>query len=172
MEPLAGLDRLAARVGEPIVSDAEIALATEVLAEASALVRHYGLPWPDPTTTPAVAVSITVAAAARGYLNPAGFSSERGDTAMFQRIEEYASGCSLSTAEIAALKEYNPRYGIISLGTFNSDRPQPKHRDYWPRGYAPVDGGTDNKPFPLGENPPLDPTQYPWWFYPGPGPWL
>lgn len=170
MEPLAGLDRLAARVGEPIVSDAEIALANEVLAEASALVRHYGLPWPDPTKAPAVAVSITVAAAARGYLNPAGFSSERGDTAMFQRVEEYASGCSLSTAEIAALKEYNPRHGIISVGTFNKDRPMPKHRQYWPRGYAPMNDGGE-KPFPLGENPPVDPSEFPWWMFPMPYPW-
>ena len=170
MEPLATLDRLAARVGEPIVSDAEIALANEVLAEASALVRHYGLPWPDPTTAPAVAVSIAVAAAARGYLNPAGYQSERGDTAMFQRIEEYASGCSLSTAEIAALKEYNPRHGVLSVGVYNNDRPRPKHRDYWPRGYAPFDESGE-KPFPLGENPPYDAMEYPWWLFPGPFPW-
>lgn len=151
MVPLASVERLAARVGEPIVSAEEIALAEEVLAEASALVRHYGRAWPDPETTPAVATSITVAAAARGYLNPAGFQMERSDMATFNRIDEYASGCSLTRAEISALKEYNLSGGITSVGFSNPDRPAPRHsRNAIDLGWIPVNDGIGDKSFPWG----------------------
>jgi len=151
MEPLATRDRLAARVGEPIESAEEIALADEVLAEASALVRHYGRAWPDPETTPAVATAITVAAAARGYLNPAGYQMERSDSATFNRHDEYASGCSLTKAEIAALKVYNLNGGLIAVGFSNPDRPAPRNRaNGYDFGWVQVNDGTGDKNFPFG----------------------
>lgn len=151
MTPLATVERLAARVGEPIESPEEIALANEVLAEASALVRHYGRAWPDPDTAPAVATSITVAAAARGYLNPSGFQMERSDMATFNRLEEYASGCSLTRAEIAALKEYNFSGGIVSVGLSNPDRPAPMSgRRAMDLGWIQVNDGIGDKSFPWG----------------------
>jgi hypothetical protein len=150
MTPLATVERLAARVGEPIESAEEIALAEEVLAEASALVRHYGRPWPDPATTPAVATAITVAAAARGYLNPAGFSMERSDMATFQRQDDHASGCSLTRAEIAALKEYSNSSGIISVGFTNPDRPAPRGKRITDLGWVQVNDGVGDKSFPWG----------------------
>lgn len=145
--PLATVERLAARVGEPITDAGDIALAEEVLAEASALVRHYGRAWPDPSTTPAVATAITVAAAARGYLNPAGMQMERSDMATFNRHDEYASGCSLTRAEIAALKEYNINGGIISVGLTGTERPAPRSRRYVETNWTPVNDGGD-KLFP------------------------
>lgn len=145
--PLATVERLAARVGEPITEAEDIALAEEVLAEASALVRHYGRAWPDPETTPAVATAITVAAAARGYLNPAGMQMERSDAATFNRVEEYASGCSLTRAEISALKEYNINGGIISIGLTNPDRPAPRSNHFVETNWTPVNNGGD-KLFP------------------------
>lgn len=151
MQPLATVDRLSARVGEPIESPEEIALAEEVLAEASALVRHYGRAWPDPEMAPAVATSITVAAAARGYLNPSGFQMERSDMATFNRLEEYASGCSLTRAEIAALKEYNLSGGIVSVGFSNPDRPMPRSgRNFIDLGWTQVNDGIGDKSFPWG----------------------
>jgi stage V sporulation protein SpoVS len=147
MTPLATVERLSARVGEPIATPEEIALAEEVLAEASALVRHYGRAWPDPATTPAVATAITVAAAARGYLNPAGFQMERSDMATFNRVDEYASGCSLTRAEIAALKEYNLSGGITAIGFSNPDRPAPTSRRFVETNWTPVNDGGD-KLFP------------------------
>lgn len=145
--PLATVDRLAARVGEPIASAEEIALAEEVLAEASALVRHYGRAWPDPELAPAVATSITVAAAARGYLNPSGFQMERSDQATFNRHDEYASGCSLTRAEIAALKEYNLNQGIVSVGFSNPDRPAPQSSRTRAIGWVPMNDGDKNFPW-------------------------
>ena len=151
MQPLATLERLAARVGEAIETAEEIALANEVLAEASALVRHYGRAWPDPETTPAVATSITVAAAARGYLNPSNFSMERSDMATFQRLDDSASGCALTRAEIAALKEYNPSGGISSIGFTNPDRPAPRSaRRHTDLGWVQVNDGIGDKSFPWG----------------------
>ena len=151
MVPLATVDRLAARIGEPIESAEEIALAEEVLAEASALVRHYGRAWPDPNTTPAVATAITVAAAARGYLNPAFFSMERSDMATFNRSDENASGCALTRAEIAALKEYNLSSGIVSIGLSNPDRPRPTSgRRSIDLGWVQVNDGIGDKSFPWG----------------------
>lgn len=145
--PLATVERLAARVGEPIASAEEIALAEEVLAEASALVRHYGRAWPDPSTTPAVATAITVAAAARGYLNPAGMQMERSDSATFNRSDESAAGCALTRAEISALKEYNIGGGIISIGLTNADRPAPRSGRFVETNWTRVNDGGD-KLFP------------------------
>jgi hypothetical protein len=147
MQPLATVERLAARVGEAIETPEEIALAEEVLAEASALVRHYGRAWPDPSTTPAVATAITVAAAARGYLNPAFFSMERSDMATFNRSDENAAGCALTRAEIAALKEYNLNGGITSIGFTNPDRPAPRSGRFVETNWTPVNDGGD-KLFP------------------------
>jgi hypothetical protein len=134
-------------VGEPITSAEDIALAEEVLAEASALVRHYGRAWPDPETTPAVATAITVAAAARGFLNPAGMQMERSDSATFNRHDEYAAGCSLTRAEIAALKEYNVNGGIISIGLTATERPAPTSRRFVETNWTRVNDGGD-KLFP------------------------
>jgi hypothetical protein len=147
MVPLATVERLAARVGEAIDSPEEIALAEEVLAEASALVRHYGRAWPDPETTPAVATAITVAAAARGYLNPAGMQMERSDTATFNRHDDYAVGCELTKAEIRALKEYNLSGGVTSIGFVSTERPAPRSARFVETNWTPVNDGGD-KLFP------------------------
>lgn len=147
--PLATIERLAARVAEPIESDEEIALAREVLEAASDEVRHYGRNWLTPEDAPAVAITITVAAAARGYLNPSGLSMERSDAVTFNRLDDYAAGTALTKSEQKILKVYSRRGGITSTSLYNdvalrhrsSDSPQ------W-RGYAPSVDGT--KPFPLG----------------------
>lgn len=149
MEPLATIERLSARVGEEIASDEERALAEGVLREASTWVRHYGRPWPDPTVAPAAAVDITIAAAARGYLNPGGFQMERGDSQTFNRLEDYAKGTELTRSEIEVLKPYRLRSSLVSLALVNPDRPMSRSAEvYRDRGYAPLLGGT--KPFPLG----------------------
>ena len=150
MEHLATPELVSARVGEPIESEEEISLAGAMLMEASAWVRHYGgQPWPTMEVAPAVAVAITAAAAARGYLNPAGFDMERGDMSTFNRVREYAAGTQLTTSEIAMLKPYNRRAGLVGVSLVNTDRPRPAHaRRISERGYAPMADGT--KPFPIG----------------------
>lgn len=151
MTHLATPEQVSARVGEPIESDEELNLAEAMLMEASAWVRHYGgQPWPSIETAPAVAVAITSAAAARGYLNPAGFDMERGDMSTFNRVAEYAAGTQLTKSEITMLKPFNRRGGLVPVSLVNDDRPRPAHGRFRheDRGYAPLAGGT--KPFPLG----------------------
>lgn len=114
MEPLATVERLAARIGEPITSEEDIDLANAVLEEASNWVRAYGQEWPTAATAPAVAVSITVAAAARGYQNPGGFESERAEVVTLGRAADYARGTELTAAEINMLERVSGRRkGIV-----------------------------------------------------------
>lgn len=150
MEALATVDAVAARIGEEITEDQDVKLANSVLAEASEWARFYGDPTWGPSTAPALAVTIVVAAAARGYLNPSGYDMERGDMVTFGRADAYASGAALTTGEIAVLKTLARAAGLRSVGLCNTDIPVPRSRPtaVW-RGYAPVDWG-GNKPFPLG----------------------
>ncbi|WP_024816964.1 MULTISPECIES: hypothetical protein [unclassified Arthrobacter] len=152
MAALATIERVAARVGEGVITEPElIALAEEMLDAASAQVRHYGgQAWPDPATAPAVAVTITVAAAARGYMNPAGLDQERGDAVNFNRGDSFVEGVALTKAEQDMLAPYRPRTGLVSVGMVNTDAIVPRShsaaiRD---RGYVPFDWG--EKPFPRG----------------------
>lgn len=150
MQHLATPEQVSARVGEPIESAEEISLAEAMLMEASAWVRHYsGRTWPTREVAPEVAVAITAAAAARGYMNPAGYDMERGDMSTFNRVTEYAAGTQLTKSEISMLKPFNRGQGVVSIGLVNPDRPSPAHaRRVYDRGYAPMADGT--KPFPLG----------------------
>lgn len=157
MEHLATVEQIAARSTEEIVTAEEIALANAMLAEASAWVRHYGgQAWPTMAEAPEVAVAITAAAASRGYMNPAGFDMERSDMSTFNRVTEYAAGTQLTRSEIAMLKPFNRRAGLVGVGLVNTDRPSPTYSrrnagKYDNRGYAPSDDGT--KPYPLGTYP-------------------
>lgn len=154
MEHLATVEMVQARTTETIETADEIALAEAMLVEASAWVRHHGgMAWPTMAQAPEVAVAITAAAASRGYMNPAGFDSERSDMSTFNRIPEYAAGTALTKSEIAMLKPFNRRGGVVSVGLSNSDRPAPRatrwgSNRYADRGYAPMADGT--KPMPLG----------------------
>ena len=154
MEHLATVEQVAVRSTETIETADELALAEAMLAEASAWVRHHGGSlWPTMAQAPEVAVAITAAAASRGYMNPAGFDSERSDMSTFNRIPEYAAGTQLTRSEIQMLKPFNRKAGLVSVGLANSDRPAPHYGRrnngrYDDRGYAPSSDGT--KPIPLG----------------------
>lgn len=153
MAALATVSQLASRVGEPITEPADVALAESVLVEASENVRFHGRQgWPYADDAPAMAVAITLAAASRGYQNPAGFDMERGDMVTFNRGKNYVAGCELTPGEIAALRTLGGRGGLRSVPLSNptiivsrSDR-----HGCDDRGYAPVNRGFDQKPFPLG----------------------
>lgn len=122
MEPLGTVAKVAARVGETITTPEEIGLANAMLEEASAQVRFYGLPWEDPDAAPAVAVTISVAAAARGYQNPGGLKMERGDAVSIDVDIDYRKGASLTAGEIAMLKTFSARGRISSIPLTNPDR--------------------------------------------------
>lgn len=151
--PLATIEQLAARVAEAIETPEEIALARAMLEAASANVRHYGRNWLTPEAAPAVAVTITVAAAHRGYINPDGLESERADAVSIKRHDEYNVGVALTLEERNILKAYSRRGGIMSAGLHNDIalRTRSSHLDAADRGYAPMLDRT--KPFPLGVDP-------------------
>ena len=152
MGHLATVEHVRARTAESIETAEELALADAMLLEASAWVRHHGgMAWPTMDVAPELAVAITAAAAARGYLNPGGFDMERSDMSTFDRHPEYAAGTQLSKSEIAMLKPFNRRGGVVSVGLSNSDRPRPRHGSRLSdedRGYAATAYG--GKPIPLG----------------------
>lgn len=123
MEPLGTVARVAARVGEPITDALDVALAEEMLEEASAQVRLYGLPWPDPATAPAIAVTTAVAAAARGYQNPSGLKMERGDAVTLDVDIDYRKGAALTAGEIKMIQmAANVRGRVTSIPLTNPDR--------------------------------------------------
>lgn|GEM_PF-3801166 len=151
MPALGTVAQLAARIGEPIETLDDIELAMAVLEEASNLVRFYAQqPGWTAETAPAVAITIAVAAATRGFLNPAGFDFERGDMVTFKRPTEYSSGCALTAGEVTVVKALGHKGNVRSVGVTKSDQPvQRSQMNPLDRGYAPVDWGS-NKPFPLG----------------------
>ena len=123
MEPLGTVARVAARVGEPITDPLDIALAEEMLEEASAQVRLYGLPWVDPATAPAIAVTTAIAAAARGYQNPSGVKLERGDAVSLDIDVDYRKGAALTAGEIRMIQmAANTRGRVTSIPLTNPDR--------------------------------------------------
>lgn len=154
---LATVEQVSARSAEAIETEEEISLAKAMLDEASAWVRHHGgQAWPTAASAPAVAIAITAAAASRGYMNPSGYDMERGDMSTFNRGSEFAAGTQLTRSEIAMLKPFNRRGGVVSMGMENPDRPAPHSgRVYRDRGYAPLIDA--QKPFPLGIEPGLPP---------------
>lgn len=151
MPALGTVAQIAARIGEPITSPEDIQLAVAVLNEASEQIRHYAQqPYWTAETAPPVAVTITVAAAARGFLNPSGYDMERGDMVTFNRNKDYVSGANLTPQEITIIKALGRTGNVRSVGLASTARPVPRSTTCAEdRGYAPVDWG-GNKPFPLG----------------------
>ena len=151
MPALATVAQVAARIGEPISSPEDVQLAASVLNEASEQIRFFAQqPYWTSETAPPVAVAICVAAAARGFLNPSGFDSERGDMVTFNRTKEYVSGAALTAQEITIIKALGRTGNVRSVGLASTSRPVPRSRTTAEdRGYCPVDWG-GNKPFPLG----------------------
>ncbi|WP_146116606.1 MULTISPECIES: hypothetical protein [unclassified Arthrobacter] len=110
-------------MGEPITDPLDVALAVEMLEEASAQVRLYGLPWVDPETAPAIAVTTAIAAAARGYQNPSGLKLERGDAVSLDIDVDYRKGAALTAGEIKMIQmAANTRGRVTSIPLTNPDR--------------------------------------------------
>jgi hypothetical protein len=123
---LATVAQVAARIGEPIETVDDVKLAESVLDEASEQIRFYSQQSWTAATAPAVAVTIAVAAAARGYLNPSGYDMERGDMVTFNRSKEYVSGANLTPHEITIIKALGRKGNVRSVGLSNCDRPVPR----------------------------------------------
>ncbi|MDN6377682.1 MAG: hypothetical protein L0K10_01900 [Brevibacterium aurantiacum] len=105
VEPLSSIEEVAAKTGEEIVGDQEIALANAMIEAASAQVRVFGQAWPEKASAPHIAQVVTTAAAARGFLNPSGFSMERSDSVTLQRADMYAADVELTPYEKSMLRQ-------------------------------------------------------------------
>lgn len=107
-ELLATPERVGNKAGEVIESPEELGLALEMLESASNWVRlHAGHPEWTAATAPEIAVTITIAAATRGYLNPAAYIEERADAQFIKRRPGWADEAKLSPDEIAVLKTFD-----------------------------------------------------------------
>lgn len=140
MADLATIEQLQVRLGRTL-SGTELALAQAALADASALVRTYGLPWPNPATAPDVAVSITLAAAERRVRNPEGYRMEMEGSYQYQLPASAPTGVALTDAEIRVLERLSGSGGLWSVEV---QRPVMVD-DTW---YAPQQGSTE--PIPWG----------------------
>lgn len=110
--PLADVPELEARLGRSLV-DEERTTAEAVLNDASAVVRAYGLPWPDPATAPDIAVTVCLAAAERKMRNPEGIRQEMEGGYQYT-LASGPSGVELTAAEIRMLQ-----YNIGARGVFS-----------------------------------------------------
>lgn len=139
-DPLATVADLQARLGRAL-EQSEVPMAEAALADASALVRHYGLPWAIPAAAPDVAVAITLAAAERRVRNPEGYRMEMEGSYQYQLPASAPTGVALTDAEIELLRDLSGRGGLVSVEVqrpFTVD-------DTW---YAPVLGSSE--PIPWG----------------------
>lgn len=122
--------KLAARIGEAIDTPEDIALAEASLDEAWAWVASYGQDnWSSANpSTPAIARTVALAAAARCFQNPAGYVLESGDKASLQRSEDFARGAEPTLQEIAALKRAanSSHSTITSLRIQNNEQFRPR----------------------------------------------
>ena len=144
-DPLPTLQQLEARMGRSF-EGAELSMAEAALADASALVRHYGLPWAIPSAAPDVAVAITLAAAERRVRNPEGFRMEMEGSYQYQLPASAPTGVALTQSEIDLLRDLSGRGGIVSVEV---QRPYVVD-DTW---YAPVAGSTEYLPWGVPGDP-------------------
>lgn len=114
-EPLSTVEEVAAKSGEAIEDTQDVSLANAMIEAASAQVRLHGMAWPEAASAPHIARVIATAAAARGYLNPSGFSMERSDSVTIQRADMYAADVELTPGEKAMLKQAST--GTSSFGS-------------------------------------------------------
>lgn len=120
---LATVEQLAARVGEPIETPAEIALAETMLEYASNQVLLHGSASWAPETLPGLVRSIVIEAAGRGYQHPAGLQMERADSVTFNVDEEWLRSAELTDAQIKLVRRAATKRGTVrSLSTSRSNR--------------------------------------------------
>lgn len=113
-EPLATVQELEVRLGEPLTGG-QLAMAEAALNDASAVVRAYGLPWPDPSTAPDIARSITLSAAERRMRNPEGYRSEIEGSYQYHRPASAPLGVELTKGEIRMLAAAGGLGGVYSV---------------------------------------------------------
>lgn len=112
--PLADITALEGRLGY-VLEGSDLTMAEGVLEHASAVVRLYGLPWPDPETAPDIAVLTTVAVAARVMRNPEGYGYEMEGGYQYQQMKGTPLGVDLTESERKLLRRSMGLGGVISV---------------------------------------------------------
>lgn len=113
-EPLASVEQLTARLGYRL-DEAERMMAEAALADASAVVRSYGLPWPYAATAPAVVVSVVLAVAERRVRNPEGYRAESQGGYQYQLPASAPTGVALTDAEVRLIRAEAGIGGLYSV---------------------------------------------------------
>lgn len=129
LPPLATVDDLVDWIGEPIEGDADVARAGGVLSLASALVRRETeRSWVEEggglaSNIPDDVRLVTLACAARGYLNPEGMVDESLDDYRGRRIVQEA-GLYLTASErdLLAPLAGRPHQGLGVVSTTRGER--------------------------------------------------
>ncbi|MBH1936504.1 hypothetical protein I5Q34_19855 [Streptomyces sp. AV19] len=113
MTPLARIEALEARMSRTFTG-AERAQAETALADASAVVRAHGLPWPDPAAAPDIAVQVTLAAAERRVRSPEGYRSEMQGSYQYALPASLPVGVGLTAGEIRLVRAAAGVTGVFS----------------------------------------------------------
>ncbi|MFD5392757.1 hypothetical protein ACFWJW_00645 [Streptomyces sp. NPDC127097] len=113
-QPLASVEELTARLGYRL-DDEERVMAEAALADISAMVRAYGLPWPDPATAPAVVVAVVLAVAERRVRNPEGYRAESQGGYQYQMPATAPTGVELTPVEVQLIRAQAGIGGLYSV---------------------------------------------------------
>ena len=111
---LATVEELESRLGYPLEGE-DRTMAEAVLADISAIVRTYGLPWPDPATAPDVVKTVVLAASERKMRNPEGFRSEIEGTYQYHLPAGAVTGTALTDAERRLIQHSVGLGGVFSV---------------------------------------------------------
>lgn len=111
---LATVGELETRLGYPLDGSARDT-AEAILKDASAVVRTYGLPWPDPDTAPAVARAVTLSVAERITRNPDGVRSEMAASYQYSLPASAVTGMDLTPGEARMIRAVAGITGLHSV---------------------------------------------------------
>lgn len=120
----ATVKEIAERAADPIITDAEKALARRLLSLATNRAKLHGsMAW-NPLNVPPVVRDIVIEAAARGYNNPEGFVEERGDMVSLNRDAAAAAGVEFTARELADIRlAANRGSGFASVSLYRDEKP-------------------------------------------------
>ncbi|WP_030981221.1 hypothetical protein [Streptomyces sp. NRRL S-1813] len=113
-EPLASVEELTARLGYPLEGEERV-MAEAALADVSATVRAYGLPWPTRAMAPAVVIAVVLAVAERRVRNPEGYRAESQGGYQYQLPATAPTGVELTPVEIQLIRSQAGMGGLYSV---------------------------------------------------------
>src|SRR5690606_12642914 len=90
-------------------------MAEQVLADASAVARARGLPWPDPATAPAVVRTVVLNVAERKMRDSAGFRSEIEGSDQYHLPASAVTGLAVTPPEETLIAAAAGLRGIASM---------------------------------------------------------